>query len=289
MRQRIPVYILAGQSNMAGRGDVRDPGVSQSLAELFDLVGESVLYDYVCSFGADRGEPFESGGAYRSSGFVRLAQCKKHPSTDSGHFGPELSFARRILDIYRADTSPNLPDDRRIAVIKHGRGGTNLHADWDPAATSGRQLYRKMLEQYRSRSADLEALGYQPVLSGFCWLQGEGDTLREDTAGRYQESFSRVVDSVRLDLDSPDLAFVAVQIKPGADRHPRTGQPWMVYSDIVQRALRNVVESKSACGLVETEDLATIDQVHIAAPGLLEVGRRMADSIASIHERTPSP
>ena len=277
----IPLFLLVGQSNMAGRGTIDE------LPQPFRAPVSRVLYDYVCSFGADRGEPFESGGAYRSDGWSALAPCRKHPSTEAPHFGPEIGFAERTIALIAARMPTTASTDRAgdtpvIAIIKHGRGGTNLHSDWDPAAESGRRLYHQMIEQYRARATELDGRGPRFAPSGLCWFQGEGDTLDTDSASLYAERLTAWIARIRSDLSAPSLPFVAAQIKPGADTHPRTGKPWMVYSDVVRHAIEGVMLEDPYCALVETDDLGTSDLVHLDSDGLLEVGRRMADAVDSL-------
>ena len=283
-----PVFLLAGQSNMAGRGS------ADAIPRKLLLPASEVLYDFVCSFGADRSKStveqsvsaslgqirVTPEGAYASLGFTHIAPCRKHPSTPGAHFGPEIGFAFRMSELLRGEP---------FAIIKHGRGGTNLHTDWRPedidTSNGGgetlsrlRRPYRHMVEQVETRMVELRSLGRNPYLAAFVWYQGEGDTLQLEHATRYEERLGALLTRLRADFGVPELPSILSEIAEGADVHPVTRRPWMVHSEIVRSAIYRVAESDRRADKVKTRDLQTSDLVHLDSEGLIEVGRRMADA-----------
>ena len=249
----VKVFILAGQSNMAGRA----PG-----EELPDYAAAAnVAVDYVCSFSrsglSDRPEP------HRSSGWVALEPAPKHASTPGTHFGPEISLGRTLSARW-----PQL----RIAMIKHGRGGTSLAVDWNPDATTGPQLYRELLVQVRSALARLAADGATAELAAFVWCQGEADTTRPEWADAYEGNLRNLLASIRGDLSSSSLPVLLVLTNDGRlnDR--------MIAATPVRSAQRRVAASEPNVTLVSGDDLTLLDTVHYDGPAQLNLGRRLAES-----------
>jgi hypothetical protein len=255
------VYILAGQSNMAGRGDG-----AEVPADILSSV-EGVSYHYVCSFGADRGPPFSEGGAYHSDGWDTTRPCRKHPSTPGPHFGPELSFA--------ATLGREVPE-HPIAIIKHGRGGSILATDWVGELPDQRRFGDAMMAQVREALRDLENSGDRYVVKGFVWMQGEGDTTRREYAESYHENFSIVLARLRRELEDPQLPVVIGRIGDGSKN------PKMVHTETVRRAQEAIAEEDPHIAWVDTDDLPLGDFVHYSSAGQLTLGERFATAMAGL-------
>ena len=95
----VKVFLLAGQSNMAGRAATS--GLPTSPVNL-QLPQDDVLFYYGSS----------------------LTTLRPGSGSD---FGPEVTFGRTVADY--------LPSDN-VALIKYGDSGTSLHVDWDPTGSS---------------------------------------------------------------------------------------------------------------------------------------------------------
>jgi hypothetical protein len=108
------VFLLAGQSNMAGHGQ------GAELSDAYRKPPANVqLYE---------------AGKLRP---LALRQTKQNPS--GGSFGPELSFGHEL--------SRAMPD-RNIILVKHAVGGTTLDGDWNPKHRG--RLYDQLLRDYRA-------------------------------------------------------------------------------------------------------------------------------------------
>ena len=262
------IFLLAGQSNMAGRGDARELPAHLQEPQL------DVRYHYVCSLGADKGPPFSEGGGYTSEGWVELQPDRKHPSTPDRHFGPEITFGRTIADRW---------SEENIAIIKHGRGGSGLADDWDPDATSGKQLYRQFANQIESATQLLRDEGNEYRMAGMLWLQGESDSsVDRERAEAYQKNLEELIAMLRADVNEPELPFVIAQIKKGADIHPESGGPWMIFSNIVQEAQVRVAEADPFGAWVATDDLPERDPAHLNSEGMMK-GRGTYGGGFSLH------
>ena len=247
----VKVFLLAGQSNLAGRA----PG--EELAP--DAMASAVMLDYVCSFGAATAEPGPPE-PHRSGGWGPLQPAPKHASTPGTHFGPEIGFGRTLAARW---------PERRIAIIKHGRGATNLAEDWNPEATTGRQYYREFVAQARTVFERLRAEGTPFELAAFVWCQGNADSTRREWAEAYDANLRNLLARVRKDFDAPTLPVLVVLI--GEGRNPRTA-----FAPAVRAAQRQVTAGDPHTVLVVADDLTLLDQAHYDAPSQLELGRRLA-------------
>ena len=105
------VYLLAGQSNMDGRGFVGELSEAQA----------QPVYDAIVFYRNEKSS---------SKGWQTLVPGFSVPPKYKGEFpsptfGPEMAFARTMLQ-----ANP----EQNIALIKGSQGGTSLRADWKPAA-----------------------------------------------------------------------------------------------------------------------------------------------------------
>ena len=250
------VFLLAGQSNMAGRAPA--DGVSAS-----DLrAARPIAFDYVCSFAAGGTGP-GAPDPHHSDGWVPLGISPRHRSTPGGHFGPEIGFGLTL--------ARQLPP-AHLAIVKHGRGGTDLAEDWAPGAVGGRQLYAAFLAQARSALARLRSAGTPYELGAFVWVQGEADATRRTWAEQYEANLTELLARVRADFGVPRLPALIVLTADGR-RYPQ-----MKFAADVRAAQRSVVRRDRCAALVSGDDLSFLDAAHYDAAGQLELGRRLAEA-----------
>ena len=129
--------------------------------------------------------------------------------------GPELVFARDVTEATEGD----------IAIVKVAAGGTHLGGDWNPENPSGFKMYPLLLKTVRAAMADLEERGFDPVLEGFFWHQGENDMFEESYLRNYGENLAEFLTRVRTDLEAPNLRFYVGELCTktiwGMDLRPR--------------------------------------------------------------------
>jgi hypothetical protein len=263
-RSSVKLFILAGQSNLAGRAP------ASGLQARFRAASPRVQIDYVCSFGAsdllkpgdypkDAGPP----EPHRSGGWVALQPAPKHLSTPEAHFGPEMTFGHTLAAGWPG---------QRIALVKHGRGATSLAEDWDPQATSGRRLYSEMLAQVRGAIARLEAEGAAIELCAFVWCQGEADTTRREWADAYAANLGSFFARLRGDLSAPQLPVLFSLTGDGRSNAK------MSFAPIVRQAQQQVASRDPHAVLVSGDDLPLLDHVHYDATGQMKLGERLASA-----------
>lgn len=176
---KVFLFLLIGQSNMAGRGAV----------EAQDLIGDRRIVKY------NRNREWQ------------VARDPLHwdrPNTVG--VGPALSFARELL--------PDLPPDAVIALIPAAEGGSSI-AWWEKnyqganTGYGGQFLYHHALD----RALEVKQVG---TFSAILWNQGESDAsaAANDGGQNYRNRLHGIIQDFRNDLDLPELPFIASTLGP---------------------------------------------------------------------------
>ena len=169
------IYILAGQSNMSGRGSLDDLAAA-----------ERETNPRILAYGNDgilkpAQEPIDSS----------LGQIDGVSADRLAAVGPGLFFARTMKQSVKGP----------IVLVPCAKGGSSI-SRWKPGG--GRDtLYGSCLARTRE---------VQGRLSGILWYQGESDTEREASAEHYGQAFKALVDAFRRDLGAEGLPVVFAQI-----------------------------------------------------------------------------
>lgn len=242
------VYIMAGQSNMDGRGDVAD--LSEPFAS--EQVGTLIYY-------TNPANPSKKGEKKKdSSGWQTLKPGYSVPPGARGKeltshtFGPELSFA------YAMGKAQNRP----VAIIKITRGGTNLRSDWSPKGF----MYLAMLDEVKQAMQAMADRGDSGVLRGMLWHQGESDASKSET---YQKNLEMLIANSREAFAVPDLPFLIGELAPTKPASFRA----------LQKA---IAEENDNVFFVSSKDLETTDRTHFDTASQIKMGQRFAEVMAKI-------
>ncbi|XP_039781637.1 probable carbohydrate esterase At4g34215 isoform X3 [Panicum virgatum] len=179
------VFILAGQSNMAGRGGV--------VANRWD--------------GRVPADCAPSPAVLRLTPDLRWEQAREplHQGIDAANHavgvGPGMPFANALLRSGRAGAPV-------LGLVPCAVGGTRM-ADW----ARGTDLYAQMLR--RARVA-VETGGR---IGALLWYQGESDTLRWSDANEYGRRMGMLVRDIRADLGIPHLLVIQVGLASGLGQY----------------------------------------------------------------------
>ncbi|XP_047336562.1 probable carbohydrate esterase At4g34215 [Impatiens glandulifera] len=179
----INIFILAGQSNMAGRGGV--------IANIWDGI-----------------IPIESSpnpSIYRFNAGLEWEQANEplHWDIDIRNnktcgIGPGLAFANSILS-----RNPNL---ETVGLVPCAVGGTNI-SQWE----KGSFLYNQMIR--RTLAAAAAAGG--GAIRGVLWYQGESDTKEKKDSELYKGKLKMFFINLRSDLQNPFLPIIQVALASG--------------------------------------------------------------------------
>lgn len=137
---------------------------------------------------------------------------------------------------------------------------------WSPAERDrgGASLYGNMIDRIKAVGGNV---------SGVLWYQGESDGGNPETAGAFESTFLKIVDSIRRDTGNPDLPFVYVQISRYALENNNLAANW----EVVREKQRLAARQRKNLWFVPAIDLPLDDLIHIGAAGQERLGRRIAE------------
>jgi sialate O-acetylesterase len=248
------LWVLAGQSNMEGVGDLVDVEATSPFVHSFQS----------CERWAVAAEPLhwlsESPRAVHHALLGRDPIPSSPEQRDPGRakgVGPGLAFAKE----YYARTG--VP----VGLIPSAHGGTSLE-QWDPGlrARGGDSLYGATMER-------IAAVGGR--IAGILWYQGESDASPEG-AGRFHDRALALTEAFRRDQRRPDLPFYFVQI---GCVFGDSSQGWGWSPDgwnAVREAQRRLAGILPHSGMVTAIGLELDDLIHIGTRGQTRLGRRLA-------------
>ncbi|XP_076944774.1 putative carbohydrate esterase At4g34215 [Bidens hawaiensis] len=166
------IFLLAGQSNMAGRG--------------------GVVNDKWDGYVPPQSSPNPS--ILRLSADLNWQQATEPLHRDIDYFracgvGPGMAFANSLLQMHS--------NVGVIGLVPCAVGGTNI-SEW----SRGGHLYNQLI---RRTQAALEGGG---SIKGLLWYQGESDTVSREDAEAYKRRSERFFEHVRSDLLLPTLPII---------------------------------------------------------------------------------
>jgi hypothetical protein len=244
------IFVLAGQSNMSGRG---------ALPDYPEPTDQRILV-----FGNDYQIKTASEPIDDPAGQIDTV------SLDSGaSYGPAMIFARTVLN--------RLANAYEIILIPCAKGNTSI-LDWQKK--QGRDtLYGSCMNRVSECMQQCRSAGMEPCrLAGILFFQGEtdaADPLQEPAASpsphRWAELFSTFVFDMRNDLGMPGLPVIFAQI--GSTTNASLYINWQEVQD--QQASVAIPN----CAMITTSDLALMDAVHFTTDSYKTIGARYADAL----------
>ncbi len=260
--QEITVLIVAGQSNMINW--------HADASQLPYFSGDrSVLFYYLTGAPEDRGFDIPMNSTSNGRWEYLSSQCQDPFVRYSRvFFGPEIILARTIK---RNTQNP-------LAILKIGFFGTNLAEDWHPDAGHGNRLYHRLLKE---SAAALDQLGRKHGrwrLAGFFWIQGETDAARQNHAAQYEHHLKTFIRKVREDFQESNLPFVLSEL----GQLPKNRYPYYQAVNIAQQKVSSSMHNVSVVSVRGLE--RDTDEVHFKAKGVIDLGRRMAESWMALQE-----
>jgi alpha-galactosidase len=221
---KLKVFILAGQSNMVGFGQLAGrPGTMETYVKgntkdyghLIDRKGQHVVRDDVWIVNLSYADRERRG--WLTTGY----------GADEKHIGPEYGFGFAIGDYY----------EDPVLLIKCAWGGRSLQknflspgsADYPRPVKDGDTgfQYAEVLRLTREITGNLKKYfpaytgkGYQLV--GFGWHQGWNDRINQQAVDAYEKNMANFVHDIRKDLGIKRLPFVIANTGMGGwDNPPR--------------------------------------------------------------------
>ncbi len=206
-QKKTKVFLLAGQSNMDGRGDASK--LSKEEMKLLGNASKKIHFVYKGTVGEGNAIQYEGALDFTNPwSFVkqkfRIEKC----------FGPELFFGIELVK--------NHPKQDYL-FIKRSQGGTSLYGAWNPNWSVERasffneqdkpKLYRDFIDLVDSELAKLQPDSYEII--GVLWAQGETDSNTSNgpiASDSYQENLENLINSIRGHYNIDELPFLILGV-----------------------------------------------------------------------------
>lgn len=247
------LWILAGQSNMEGVGNLADTPLPSNLVNSFDMtdtwgMATDPLHRLPDAVNRVHWRKDPSGNPAKLEGDA----LKQWMANRKKGAGAGLPFA---LEMVRRTGVP-------IGLIPCAHGGTSMD-QWSPALKDkgGDSLYGGMVRRFLAAGGKVK---------GLLWYQGESDASAQ-AAPLFEEKFTKFIAAVRTDFNQPDLPFYYVQI--GRHVSAADARPW----NLVQQVQLDVEAKVPHTGMVTCVDCNLDDGIHVGTDDHRLLGARLAN------------
>ncbi|KAK7291079.1 hypothetical protein RIF29_05958 [Crotalaria pallida] len=178
------IFILAGQSNMAGRGDVKggkyDGNVPQQCKPNPSILRLSAKLQW-----EEAREPLHAD--------IDVAK--------TCGIGPGLAFANEVV----RKRGIGVGGGGVVGLVPCAVGGTKID-QWG----KGSQLYNELVGRAMNSMKDGGG-----TIRALLWYQGESDTVREEDANAYKQRMESFIMDISSDLQLPSLLIIQVALASG--------------------------------------------------------------------------
>lgn len=242
------VFLLLGQSNMAGRGVV----------EPSDQAGKPNIL------------------TQQADGRWLVAREPLHwDKPRVAGVGPGLAFARALL--------PKLPAGASIGLIPAAFGGTRVA--WWQKNYDGTQRWPDGETYFQHAVASARAVP-KGSLAGILWLQGESDkgAAELDGGAAYRRDLYAFIRDLRAELDSPELPFVVATLKPWSTDNSHALNA--IFLALPKEIPRTAVVDTNAPALEGLLKNKTDDPPHYDSPSARRIGELFAREMLPLLKTT---
>lgn len=298
---KLKVFILAGQSNMVGFGQLDgSPGTMETYLKsnpgdygnLLDKDGKRVVRADVWMVNLSDGKKPRQG--WLTTGF----------GASENHIGPEYGFGFAVGDSY----------EDPVLIIKSAWGGRSLHKDFlSPGSAEYPKpekdgdmgfFYAEILRHVKEVTGNLKnyfpndsGKGYEIV--GFGWHQGWNDRIDQAAVDAYEENMVHFVKDIRKDLGIPKLPFVIANTGMGGWDIPERYKARVEKLMVAQLALANPLKYPDFKGNVAGVETRGFQRTQEESPSrqdyhwlrnwetLYLIGKSMGDAMVGLVSGDP--
>ena len=255
------LWLLAGQSNMEGVGNLADLEQPDPRIRSFDQTDRWVLATeplHQLPNAADRihWRKDKDGNPKKLEG----QELEQYVANRKKGAGLGLPFAKLMLQ------RTGVP----IGLLPCAHGGTSMD-QWSPSLKDkqGDSLYGATYRRFLATGGRIR---------GILWYQGESDANPKVVAA-FPEKFEKLIAAFRADFLNPDLPFYYVQI--GRHVSYTNQSEW----NAVQEAQRKLESRIPKVGMVPAVDLSLDDGIHVSTADHKRLALRLANQV--IHDLHP--
>jgi len=293
------VFVLAGQSNMVGRGTGAE--LDQSTIDFVEAHAD-VYMAYDIDKSAKEQENTTSGKEFlrlgRETQWSDGGKCYTH--------GPEWGIAQRVIERFiaqkegsqRIETSAAKP---KMYFIKFAMGSTNLHEDWSPDGSYFEQFIsfiKEMLHKVSEvENEGMHEVSPSSVIDCMFWNQGDADASGKAVMrDSYKANLINFVHCVWKSLGSLDdrspgyFPFIPLQLHYKVDESSKSTKKYRKSMEKVNEAIHEACQELGCCARmaqISAEMEATLTSKchadgHSGSAALLLEGRHLADTFAEV-------
>jgi hypothetical protein len=267
------IWVLAGQSNMAGVGRTPDtlsnPNIMMLNLDNQWMVAKNPLHRifeaYAPAYEKSYFELLSDPAKDRGKTHIYFQKQKELSKIKpDGGVGMGMYFARHIFE----------QTHRPVALIPCALGGSTI-SQWDPAKLSwgDSSLYGAMINSIKSVGSKIK---------GLVWYQGESEAMTHKSK-TYETDLLNLIDSFRKDVENEELPIIVVQIGKFNIKKSSIDRDW----EVVREAQRDILNKRKNVYLVTGIDLPLDDCVHISTEGHKRLGKRAAELALSYVYKIP--
>jgi len=257
------VWVLAGQSNMAGSGGGAPYETPSEQVFLFNLQDEWQIAEE--PFGLHRYEAKDDAFAFMRFDYrngcltdpdYRARRAPQHRAgllATQSQSGLGLAFGKAI----------SAYTGRPAGLIYCAKGDTRMN-EWAPDYAG-----HPYMALYQATIRRINAAGRR--LAGILWYQGESDTFDEQGTV-YAHAMRKLATAFQRDTGQADLPLLYVQIATCVLQTEEELPEW----NLVQETQRQLETELTPGGMVAAIDLPLCDGIHLSTLGQQRLGRRLA-------------
>lgn len=253
----INVFLMAGQSNMAGADSVaaESPEV-QVTAE-----------DRAARFTT---APLPEGT--QSAAWLPWSELRAHRVKNTLVHGPELGFVRVLHE----------QGWRNVAVIKvYANFGRDVQ-QW-PWGEGG-YLFSAWMKFVDDRLNELREQGYAVQVRGFVWHQGIDDAIHGRLAADYGPNLASLIGVLRKRFSADAAPFVLARSVNSKIAQPTPDPEERSPMAAVRRAQVQLTKDVRGVGWINVDDQPNVNTHHFTAAGQLVLGRRFGEAFLKIEQ-----
>lgn len=280
-KETFRLFFLGGQSNMEGHGTNSElPKALNNPIENVWIFQGLPVEDENPNGGLGHWDKLKPGhgAGFTSDGITNQLSHK---------FGPELSFGKKLQELYPGE---------KIAIIKYARGGSSIDSlaarhfgswEFDYQGSNGVNQFDHFLKTVNGalRTRDIDGNGIEDTLipSGIIWMQGESDAvLTEAIAKRYYFNLKRLMDLIRSTFRDDELPIVIGKISDSGLEN--NGKTW-THGELIEYAQEKFVRNdKKATILRDTKYYQYSDPWHYDSSGYIDMGIKFAEAIYKLNK-----